>query len=62
MKNKVIIFISGLLLGAIIATGAIYIYTVAENNSMSNNFNDRGGQMRPNDNMGNPPEMPQNNN
>ena len=35
MKEKAIIFIVGLLLGAIISTGSIYIYTVA--NSSGNN-------------------------
>lgn len=49
MKEKIIIFIVGLLLGAIIATGSIYFYTKA--NSSNNN-----GQ-RINMNVGTPPNM-----
>ena len=49
MKEKVIIFIVGLLLGAIISTGAIYFYTVA--NSKNNN-------QRMQMNGGTPPSMP----
>lgn len=62
MKEKIIIFLSGLLLGAIISTGSIYIYTVANN---SNNI-DQNMQMPNNqDNMienfdNNRPEMPNN--
>lgn len=33
MKEKIIIFIVGLLLGAIISTGSIYFYTVANGSS-----------------------------
>lgn len=51
MKNKIIIFLVGLLLGAIISTGSIYVYTVAS--SKNNNANmqmfemsgTRGGMM-----------------
>ncbi len=53
MKEKVIIFIVGLLLGAIISTGAIYFYTVA--NRSNNNYN-QGQRMKMND--GNIPSMP----
>ena len=62
MKEKIIIFIVGLLLGAIIATGSIYVYTLA--NSGGNN-NGQTMQMPngnfPNNQMGGnnqPPEMP----
>lgn len=52
MKNKIIIFLVGLLLGAIISTGSIYVYTVA-NNSNNNKMDmqmfdvngTRGGMM-----------------
>lgn len=61
MKEKVIIFLVGLLLGAIISTGSIYIYTVA------NRSNDSTFMQKPNDDMGsmrndgnNPPEIPDN--
>ena len=50
MKEKFIIFISGLLLGVIISTGSIYVYILASN---SNN-NTQGMEM----NGGNPPSMP----
>lgn len=58
MKEKVIIFLVGLLLGAIISTGSIYIYTVANNkntNEMNMQIPDnigQGGNMREN-----PPEI-----
>ncbi len=64
MKEKVIIFLVGLLLGAIISTGSIYIYTVATNvkggNDMNIKMDDRGqgGMMDSN----NPPEIPNNQN
>lgn len=32
MKDKIIIFLIGLFLGAIISTSSIYIYTIANNN------------------------------
>lgn len=51
MKNKIIIFLVGLLLGAIISTGSIYVYTVASlksNNANMQMFDvngTRGGMM-----------------
>ena len=57
MKQKVIIFITGLLLGAIISTSSIYIYTIANKNNEP--INDT---RRPTENFGgNPPEIPNNN-
>lgn len=50
MKEKIVIFIIGLLLGTIISTGSIYLYTVAN----SSNNNDQNTMM----NGGNPPSMP----
>ena len=50
MKEKVIIFIVGLLMGAIISTGSIYIYTVANSSSNNNQNNQMMG--------GNPPSLP----
>lgn len=67
MKNKIIIFLVGLLLGAIISTGSIYVYTVAS--SKSNNANmqmfdvngTRGGMMDINGTGGTDvPEKPDN--
>ncbi len=51
MKEKIIIFIVGLLLGAIISTASIYFYTVANG---SNNNQGPGIRM----NGGTPPSMP----
>lgn len=65
MKEKIIIFLVGLLLGAIISTGSIYIYTVANNGNdmnmgMPNDNRGQGGMM---DNNGTtPPEIPNNQN
>lgn len=51
MKDKIILFVIGVLVGAIIATGAFYIYTSNTNSCdcSSNNTQMNGGQ---------PPEMP----
>ena len=67
MKDKIIIFIVGLLLGAVISTGSIYFYTLANNNSNSNNQmqmqmggtppTEQNGQTQ-----GQQPEMPNQNN
>ena len=50
MKDRILLFIIGVLIGAIIATGAFYVYTTT-NNTCSNTNNT---QM----NGGTPPEMP----
>lgn len=59
MKEKIIIFLIGLLLGAIISTGSIYVYS--KTNNSNNDFN---MQMRGEGNMGEngntPPEIPNN--
>ncbi len=47
MKDKIILFVIGVLVGAVIATGAFYIYNKSNNNC--NNTQMNGGQ---------PPEMP----
>lgn len=51
MKDKMMLFIIGVLVGAIVATGAFYIYITAGSSCNSNNQN---VQM----NGGQPPEMP----
>ena len=48
MKDKIMLFVIGVLLGAVIATGAFYIYTIT-NNKCQTNTQMNGGQ---------PPEMP----
>lgn len=60
MKEKIIIFLVGLLLGAIISTGSIYVYTLVSNSNKGNmgiQMGDvRGGDMMQDGN--NPPEVP----
>ena len=51
MKEKILPFIIGLLLGAILATGGFLIYSKSVNNN-----NQNMSQM--NDGMGNPPDKP----
>ena len=49
MKDKIFLFVIGVLVGAVIATGTFYIYTTTLSNS-----NNQSTQM----NGGTPPEMP----
>lgn len=50
MKDKIMIFIIGVLVGAVLSTGAFFIYTITTgSNNSSNNTQINGGQ---------PPEMP----
>ena len=71
MKDKILLFIIGVLVGAVISTGAFYVYTVANNNSCSNanttQMNSGNGQppempVGQNNGNGQPPEMPSGNN
>ena len=39
MKDKIILFVIGLLVGAVIATGAFYVYTTKTNSCNSSNQN-----------------------
>ena len=63
MKEKILLFIIGVLVGGIIATGAFYVYSKSTSNCSNEvaeqgNFDRsgmRGGQM---DENGQPPEMP----
>lgn len=48
MKDKMILFIIGVLVGAVISTGAFYVYTTTNNKCSSDNTQMNGGQ---------PPEM-----
>lgn len=65
MKDKIIIFLVGLFLGAVISTSSIYIYTIANNNGRNidmeipNDNRGQGGMMDNNDNT--PPDMPNDN-
>ena len=49
MKEKIVLFIIGVLVGTIVSTGAFYIYTTT-NSSNTNQAGERPG--------GNPPSMP----
>lgn len=75
MKDKIIIFIIGLLFGAVISTGAFYIYTTtagkcncsSQNTQMNNGQplempSGQNGQppAKPSGENGQPPEMPNN--
>ncbi len=63
MKDKILLFIIGVLVGAVIATGAFYVYSKSTSNcsnETTTQSNDNrpempGGQMGEN---GQPPEMP----
>ena len=76
-KDKIIIFVIGLLLGAIISTGAFLAYTKTSHNnnghppmqmnggrhsSLPNQNNNNGNNNNGSNNNGQPPEMPENNN
>ena len=52
LKDKIIIFIIGLLVGAVIATGAFFVYTKATATCNTNSNNQIGMP------GGNPPSMP----
>ena len=61
MKENIILFVIGVLVGAVISTGAFYIYTTTLNNNCSNNQTQMsGGQPpeMPSGQNGQPPEMP----
>ena len=51
MKDKLMLFVIGVLVGAVISTGAFYVYTTTNS---SCNCNNQNSQM----NGGQPPEMP----
>lgn len=68
MKDKIIMFIIGILLGAVIATGAFYVYTIASNNCNCNNTQMNGNtppdmsNSQNNSQNGQPPEKPSDDN
>ena len=72
MKDKIIVFVIGVLVGAVIATGAFFIYSKSSCNSnngqggpggnppsMQNSENGQPPKM-PNGENGQPPELPNN--
>lgn len=72
MKDKILLFIIGVLVGAVISTGAFFVYTKATtcNNSNNNQMMDMRGGTHPsmngennqNNENGQPPEKPDGNN
>ena len=65
MKDKIIFFIIGILTGAVISTGAFYVYTTTNDKSNSNeNTQMNGGQPpeMPSGQNGQPPEKPSDSN
>ena len=62
MKNRILTFIIGILVGAIITTTGFLIYSKTINNNqneMMKQFENNGQMQRQNGNMGEPPEKPQ---
>ncbi len=65
MKDKIVLFIIGVLVGAVIATGAFYIYTITNSNDCNNQTMQMNGGTppeMPSGQNGQPPEIPSNNN
>ena len=66
MKDKIIMFIIGILVGAIISTGAFYIYTTTtvKCDCSNQNIGMNGGEPpeKPDGENGEPPEKPNDNN
>ena len=68
MKDKIIVFVIGVLVGAVISTGAFYVYSTTSNSCNNNQPTQMNGGTPPempngqNNQNGQPPEMPRNNN
>ena len=60
MKNRILTFIIGVLTGAIIMALVFLIFNKSSENINNGNFppNENGQIVRPNGNMGEPPERP----
>ena len=50
MKDKIVLFVIGVLVGAVISTGAFYVYTTTSNSCNNNNPQEMNG--------GTPPDKP----
>ena len=62
MKNRILTFIIGVLVGAIFSTTGCFLYskTIKKNQSeMMKSFENNGRMQRPNGNMGEPPTKPE---
>ena len=64
MKDNILLFVIGVLVGAVISTGAFFVYskTTTSCNTNSNNQIGMPGGNPPSMQDGQPPEMPNNNN
>lgn len=63
MKDGIILFIIGVLVGAVISTGAFYVYTTTNGSCNSNSMNTQmSGGTPPDMSSGQPPEKPNGNN
>ena len=58
MKDKILIFVIGLLVGVAIATGAFYIYTQINSNNNTTQNNEQINSEKPEMNGEEPPEKP----
>lgn len=61
MKNKILTFIIGVLTGAIIMAFVFLIFNKPNNDIGNISPNENGQMQRPNGNMGEPPEKPDDN-
>ena len=63
MRNRILTFIIGFLLGAIITTSGFLIYSKTINKNISQNeripMNNNGQMQHPNEDMGEPPAKPE---
>ena len=63
MKNRILTFIIGVLVGAILTTTGFLIYTKTMNKNINQEgkmpFENNGQMQRPDMNMGEPPEKPE---
>lgn len=61
MRNRILTFIIGILVGAIITTAGFLIYSksINKNQNEKMTFDNKGQMERPGGNMGEPPEKPQ---
>ena len=66
MNDKIIMLIIGLLIGAVISTGAFYIYTTTASkcdcSNQNTQMNGENPKEMPNNQNGQPPEKPSDNN
>lgn len=65
MKNRILTFIIGILIGSIITTIGFLIYSKSINKNIKQNerlpMNQNGQMQLPNENMGEPPQKPEGN-